>query len=151
MKKGSRDGDLARERFNRWQGLAIAQLSVAVALISGLSVAGLSVGLTLIRDEKFMHGLALKSAFASAMLFLLLAAFCSCATVVTRVLDFHLTARKVRKEMDSGYDRSLTMFWLGPRAYGLFTWGLFGLSCLSFAGGAVLLVISVGTTYALFF
>lgn len=32
------------DRYNRWQGLGIAQLSVAVALISGLSVAGLSKG-----------------------------------------------------------------------------------------------------------
>lgn len=40
--------------FNRWQGLAMAQLSVAVALISGLSVAGLGAGLLLLQNDKFV-------------------------------------------------------------------------------------------------
>lgn len=45
---------MADDRYNRWQGLGIAQLSVAVALISGLSVAGLGVGLVLLQNKEFL-------------------------------------------------------------------------------------------------
>jgi len=41
-------------RYNRWQGLAITQFSVAVALISGLSVASLGIGLSLLQNKEFM-------------------------------------------------------------------------------------------------
>lgn len=40
-------------RYVRWQGLAMAQLTLAVVLISGLSVAGLAAGFTLLRENPF--------------------------------------------------------------------------------------------------
>ena len=136
------------DRYNRWQGLGIAQLSVAVALISGLSVAGLGVGLSLLQNEKFMASAPLKCAFAWSLLLLLLAAFLSCVAVITRLLDFRLTARKVRKDKNPSYEKSLTIFWLGPDAYGRATWGLFWSSCVSFTLGVVLLAVFIGAAYA---
>jgi hypothetical protein len=139
---------MSDDRYNRWQGLAIAQLSVAIALLSSLSVAGLGVGLVLVRDKEFMQGLQLKCAFAGSMALLFLAAFCSCSSVITRTLDFRLTARKVRKARKPAYSRSLTICGLGPEAFGRLSWGLFWLSCLSFTIGSVLLIIAVSTRYA---
>lgn len=139
---------MADDRYNRWQGLAITQLSVAVALISGLSVAGLGAGLSLLQNKDFMPAGPLKCAFAWSLVLLLFAAFLSCGSVITRLLDFRLTARKVRKVKNPDYGRSLTMFWLGPDAYGLATWGLFWASCISFTLGVVLLVVSIAATYA---
>src|SRR3972149_3211128 len=103
---------MADDRYNRWQGLGIAQLTVAVALISGLSVAGLGVGLMLLQHEKFVFLLSasFKCVFASALLLLFVAALLSCGAVVTRLLDFRLTARKVRKDTKPNYDRPLTIF-----------------------------------------
>jgi len=106
------------ERYNRWQGLAIAQLTVAVALISGLSVAGLGVGLSLLQSEKPLASAPSRCAFAVSMLLLLLAALLSCGAVITRLLDFRLTARKVRSDKNPEYKRPLTIFWLGPDTWG---------------------------------
>jgi hypothetical protein len=141
---------MADDRYNRWQGLGIAQLTVAVALISGLSVAGLGVGLALLQHEKFVFLLSasFKCAFAVALLLLFIAVLLSCVAVITRLLDFRLTARKVRKDTKLDYNKPLTMFWLGREAYGRITWGLFWAGCLSFAVGAVLLVVSIGAAYA---
>ena len=139
---------MADDRYNRWQGLGIAQLSVAIALISGLSVAGLGVGLVLLQNTAFQSSTHFKYVFTASLLFLFIAAFLSCAAVITRLLDFRLTARKVRKRAEKNYDKPLTMFWIGPDAYGRATWGLFWTSCVLFAVGSILLVISVGGVYA---
>ena len=139
---------MADTRYNRWQGLAVAQFSVAVALISGLSVAGLGVGLSLLQNKEFLPTPPFKCAFASSMILLLVAALFSCGAVITRLLDFRLTARKVRKDSKSDYKRSLSILWLGPGAYGCITWWLFWLSCLSFVVGVALLCLSIGATYA---
>jgi hypothetical protein len=143
-----RTAPMADSRYNRWQGLAITQLSVAVALISGLSVAGLGVGFSLLQNKDFMPAALLKCAFALSLLLLLFAAFLSCGAVVTRLLDFRLTARKVRKDTHPEYGLPLTMFWFGPGAYGRATWRLFWCSCISFTLGVVLLVVSIAATYS---
>ena len=141
---------MSAERYNRWQARAIAQLSVAAALISGLSVAGLGVGLTLVRDNDFMKELPLRWAFASSMGLLFCSALFSCSIIIMRALDFRLTARKVRKDRNPNDDRPLTIFWLGAEAYGRLSWGLFWLSWLLFAAGSVLLIVSVGARYKSF-
>ena len=138
---------MADDRYNRWQGLAIAQLTVAVALISGLSVAGLGVGLSLLQKNEFLLT-APKCIFSASLLLLLIAALLSCGAVITRLLDFRLTARKVRKDMKPTYDKPLTIFSLGPDGYGRATWGLFWGSCLTFLVGVILLVVSIGVAYA---
>lgn len=138
---------MADDRYNRWQGLGIAQLSVAIALISGLSVAGLGVGLSLLQKNEFLL-VAPKCVFVASLLLLLIAVLLSCGTVITRLLDFRLTARKVRKDMKPNYDKPLTIFWLGPDGYGRATWGFFWCSCLTFLVGMVLLVVSIGVAYA---
>jgi hypothetical protein len=139
---------MADTRYNRWQGLAITQLSVAVALISGLSVAGIGAGLSLLQQKDFFPCGAFKSIFAWSFVFLLFAAIFSCSAVITRLLDFRLTARKVRKDQKKDYNRALTIFWLGPDTYGRATWGLFWLSCILFVVGITFLFVTVGATYA---
>lgn len=135
-------------RYNRWQALAIAQFSVAVALISGLSVAGLGAALSLLQNKEFLLPASLKPFFAASLALLLAAAFLSCGAVVTRTLDFRLTARKVRKDTKPSYDRPLTIFRVGPDGYGRATWRLFWSSCLAFVAGVILLSVSVGGAYA---
>lgn len=139
---------MADDRYNRWQGLAIAQLSVAVALISGLSVSGLALGFSLLQNKEFVPCGAFKSMFACSLPFLLLAAVFSFSAVVSRLLDFRLTARKVRKDQKPSYSRPLKLFWLGPEAYGRITWFLFWLSCVALLLGIAFLFASIGGTYA---
>ena len=134
---------MANERFVRWQGLAISQLSIAVALLSGLSTAGLGAGVALLQWDEFMLSSCFKVAFAVSMLLFISAAFCSCGAVITRLLDFRLTARKV-----NGSSKSLKIFRRDSDEYGEATWRLFWASCVSFIVGSTLFVASVGSVYA---
>ena len=135
------------DRYNRWQGLAIAQLSVAVALVSALSVAGLGTGLSLLQNKEFMQALSYGWVFVAAFVLLLGAAVFSCATVISRTLDFRLTARRVRGDKIPNYDRSLTVFSHDANFYGRATWFFFWVSCLCLLLGAASLVAAITTVY----
>jgi len=89
--------------------------------------------------------------FALSFPLLLLAALSSCIAVVSILLDFRLTARKVRKDRKPDYSRPLKIFWLGAAVYGRITWFLFWLSCVAFLVGVVLLFASIGATYSSWF
>lgn len=138
---------MSDNRYNRWQGLAIAQLTVAVALISGLSVAGLGAGLSLLQNEKFVVCGWWKCAFALSQVLFIIAAFLSCAAVITRLLDFRLTARELRRQQRPNYDRPLTIFGCDSEGYGRATWRLFWPSCVSLVLGTILLIASVAIAY----
>ena len=138
---------MADTPYNRWQGLAIAQLSVAIALISGLSVAGLGAGLSLLQNDKFMLIGCWQWVFFSSQILFVITAFLSCAGLITRVLDFRLTARVTRKKQRPDYDRPLKIFGCDSDDYGRATWRLFWSSCVLFVLGAVLLIVSVGAAY----
>lgn len=134
-------------RYVRWQGLAMTQLSVAVALISGLSIAGMGAGLSLLQADKFVLVGWWKSIFAFSQVFLIAAVFLSTGAVITRLLDFRLTARSVRKEEQPSYERSPMIFGCGSEAYGRATWRLFWLSCILLALGFLLLCVSIVTAF----
>ena len=134
-------------RYNRWQGLSITQFSVAIALISGLSIAGIGAGLTLLQDKGFVLVEPFKYIFFVSLILLVLALLLNSGAVITRLLDFRLTARKVRKDTKTDYNKPLTIFYLGPDTYGRITWTLFWISCLLFITGVILLVISVAVAY----
>lgn len=135
------------ERYNRWQGLTIAQLSVAVALLSALSVAGLSTGLSLMQNNEFMACLQARMSFLASQVLFLICATLSLLSVITRTLDFRLTARKVRKDRRPTYDGALTVWRISSKQYGNLTWFLFWLGVIAFIGAGVLLVFSVGSVY----
>jgi uncharacterized membrane protein YbhN (UPF0104 family) len=130
-------------RYNRWQGLAVAQLSVAVALISGLSVSALALGISVLRNKEAVLFGNSKAVFLSVFPFLLLSVIASTACVISRLLDFRLTARIVRKRRNPDYQRSPTIFRLGPDTYGRITWLLFWSSWIAFLIGITLLCITI--------
>lgn len=138
---------MADDRYNRWQGLAIGQLTVAVALVSTLSVSSLAVGFSLLQSKEFNPcGISL-AMFVGSFPLLLLAALSSFVAVVSRTLDFRLTARKVRKDKHQDYSRPLKIFRLGKGEYGKITWSAFWVSCATFLLGVISLFSSIGTTY----
>jgi hypothetical protein len=139
---------MATERYNRWQGLAITQLSVAVALITALSLSSLAVGFELLQNKDFDPSESFKAVFGFSFIFLLLTAFSAVATVISRTLDFQLTARTVRKRQNDSYAQPLTLFGLRPATYGRITWCLFGLSCVFFVVGFLCQSLVVWSVYA---
>ena len=125
----------------------MAQLSVAVALINGLSLSALAVGFSLLQNTNFRPGGKRGLAFTLSFPLLLLAAFLSSGAIISRTLDFRLTARKVRKKQHADYSRSLTLFGLGPECYGRITWTLFWLGCVALLLGVTSLVASIALTF----
>lgn len=138
---------MSYDRFNRWQGMAATQLSVAVSLLSGLSISALAFGFSLLQGKDFSPCGVFKSLFTWSLPLLLIAAVASTLVVVSRLLDFRLTARKLRKQQVPSYSRSLTIFRLGPEGYGRLTWFFFWLSCGSFILGVSFLFVSIWVTY----
>lgn len=135
-----------RARYTRWQGLALAQFSVAIGLLSALAITGLGTGLALVQKQEFLGPLIWKRTFAVSMLLLFVAAGFSFLAVVSRTLDFRLTAR-VARAATSASPKSQTHFWLGPAAYGKVSWACFWISCLTFMSGSVALAFVVGSRY----
>lgn len=135
------------ERFNRWQGLAIGQLSVAIALLSGISVAAMGLCLSLVQNSEFVTSLGHKNAFVFCFAFFGLCAVCSCLAVITRSLDFRLSARAARFRSNQDYKRPLSLFWLSSGQYGKLTWFFFWAALVSLAIAATLLSIVLWSVY----
>lgn len=134
---------MTSERFIRWQTQTISQLSTALAVFSGLSVAGLGFLFSLLRDSKFTPTGIMALLFLFAILSLLTASLSGSAALVTRLLDFRLTAKKVR---NTG-DEPLTFFGTDSSGYGRATWRLFWTLIISFCVGVLLSSIVIGNIY----
>ena len=139
---------MADNRYNRWQALAINQLSVAVALVSGLAISSLALALSLLEHKEFAPGGLFKFLFACSFPTLFASALLSSTAIISRALDFRLTARKVRKSQVPEYARPLRIFWLGPEAYGSITWGCFWSACVALLLGVFMLSASIVAAYA---
>lgn len=132
------------ERFVRWQGHTMSQLSVALSLISGLSVAGLAFMFSLLKDKDFSP-----MGLYAVLYFITLAAFFVAATsgiaaVITRLIDFRLTARKVR---NGELEEPLTYFGTDASGYGKATWRLFWTLVISFSIAVLLATVVISNVY----
>lgn len=103
---------------------------MALALISALAAGGLSLTLSLVRDKDFQPAGRDAAVFlvGVAGFFVVLAA--GIGAVVTRLLDFRLTAQKVRA---GDAAEPLTLFGTDATGYGKATWRLFWTLLVSFA------------------
>lgn len=133
-------------RYNRWQGLAINQFSVTVALMTAFSASALGTGFSFLQSTTFKteH----RHLFALALLSLLLSALLSCSPVISRALDFRFTARKVRRQMEPTYSQPLTFFGITSDGFGRLTWRLFWTSVITLIIGVGGLVIRVACAYS---
>jgi hypothetical protein len=132
------------DRLVRWQGNTIAQLSAALSLFSGLSIAALGFLFSLLRDPRFAPRGADAVVFLVALLGFFVSTVAGVAAVITRLLDFRLTARKVR---ESKTEEPHTFFGTDASGYGRATWGLFWVLVIAFAVGVVGAVIVLSREY----
>lgn len=134
--------DRQDSRYIRWQGIAMAQFTVAIALLSALSISMLSAGTLLALHDgspsQGAHGLAL----GLSLLLLTAVVFLGLLATVSRTLDFRLTARKVRGKP------CLTMFGLDKSQFGKLSWFCFWSALLLFFGGSLLFVTSIAVVLA---
>lgn len=138
---------MADTRFNRWQAYSITQLTFAINLVFGLSVGALGFAVSLLRDISFIPSRCYSILFAASLALLGISTLCGIGAVVSRLLDFRYTARKIRhvEESTDGEDahrlEALTDT-LGKATWRLF-WALLTLFILGIAG----LLVSVFSVY----
>lgn len=135
------------ERYNRWQALAITQTSVLVSLLSALSVAGLGASLSLVQNKEFIEALVSRMTLVYALSTYSLCLLFSSTAVLSRTMDFRLTAREVRKRLNPSYSKSTTIFGLTSSKLGKVTWFCVWISFLTFCIASLALAYAVGSVY----
>lgn len=119
----------------------MAQFTIAIAMISTLSLAGISIGLSLLKNPPVASAGPHSLAFAISLLLFALAIVFSLLATVSRTLDIRLTARKVRGRTDT------RVFGLDDKRYGRISWCLFWYALAAFLLGGAAFVLSVCTAF----
>ncbi|MDD2721126.1 MAG: hypothetical protein PHH47_07460 [Gallionella sp.] len=83
--------------FVRWQGITIGQLSYAINLILGFSVAALGFQLSLLQSSNFVPSSWGKCVFSISLISLFSSTAFGISVVINRLRDFRLTMRVARK------------------------------------------------------
>ena len=127
-------------RFQRWQKIAIDQLTYALNLFLALTIAVLAYWFSLLRDDGFMPGATAKCLMLLTLLALAVSVVCGLVCVVLRLIDFRGTARRARGKEDAPGRDEL-------RGLGRLTWTLFYIHLAGFGVGVSLLAIALLLTY----
>ncbi len=125
------EGD--NEKFVRWQGLTVTQLSQALSVILGLAVAALGFDVTLLMNEAFAPIGWQKCVFGLALLSLLVSVGLGVWCVINRLRDFRATMTATRSSDTQGAMDARTLATrLGKLTWGIFWWqiGTFALGIL---------------------
>lgn len=132
------------ERFIRWQGNTMGQMSIVLGLFATLSVGGLGFCFSLLQHSSFKPTGWYAAAFIMTLLSFLVASLSGVAATVTRLLDFRLTARKVRCGEP---EEPLTFFGTDASGYGKATWHLLWCTSVSLCLAVALLAIVCAKLY----
>lgn len=127
-------------RFQRWQKIAIDQLTYALNLFLALTIAVLAYWFSLLRDDGFMPGATAKCLMLLSLLALAVSVVCGLVCVVLRLIDFRGTAQRARGKEDAPGRDEL-------RGLGRRTWNLFYVHLVGFGVGVILLAIALLLTY----
>ena len=119
----------------------MAQFTVVIGVFAALSGAGLGIGIELLRDVNFMQALVCRQYFFIALVFFTASLLFCTLCVMSRLLDFRLTAQKVKDGFNS------KRFGLNKDAFSSLSWGLFWLAFISLFGGGSFLIFSIAETY----
>lgn len=132
------------ERFIRWQAHMTTQMSVVLGLLGILSVGGLGLCFSLMQAPSFRPNGYYAIAFVLGLAALFVAAVAAIGATITRLLDFRLTKRKVRR---GGAARPPRQFGSDAREYGRATWRLLWCALLSLGVAVLLLTFAVASPY----
>src|SRR5437667_10716279 len=87
-----------KERFIRWQKLAIDQLGFTLNFILTLTIAAVGYIFALLKDKEFIPSPYAKYSLILSLVSLAIAAICGMACTINRLRDVQGTARRLRKE-----------------------------------------------------
>ena len=128
------------DQFQRWQKIAIDQLSYCLNLFFTLAVAALGYCFSLLRDPTFSPGSSAKVSMILATVMLAISALCGFGCIVNRLHDFRGTARRAKGLAEVATRDAL-------RGLGQLTWALFYIHCSAFALGIAALAFSLLLTF----
>ena len=128
------------DRFQRWQKIAIDQLTYALNLFLALTIAVLAYWFSLLRDDGFILGATAKCFMLLSFLGLAVSVVCGLVCVILRLIDFRGTAQRARGKEEAPSRDEL-------RGLGYLTWRLFYVHLAGFGVGVTLLAIALLLTY----
>ena len=138
------DNNLSNKRFVRWQKNTMAQFSTALSLFSALSAAALGFLMSLLLEKIFAPLGSNATLYIVALLAYLISSIVGVGAIITRLLDFRLTAQKVR---NGKVEEPLTYFGTDASDYGKATWRLFWILVISFSVAVIVTFIFVLNYY----
>lgn len=143
--KSQEEGD----SFIRWQSITLSQLTYAVNLILGLSVASLGFGVSLLINPEFNPEGLTKCIFLISLLAILASVAFGIWCVINRLRDFRITKdiargsseqNKIKEKIGSLRELSTSL--------GLRTWKIFWWQIGMFGAGVLLMVASIAISFS---
>lgn len=125
------------KRYIRWQRYTISQFTFALNLFLGLAVGALAFAAVLIKDESFVVDSCQKLFFFVGLVGLCMSVIAGCAAVVSRLMDFRLTAQKIRKGLKGVKDNELGVYSYKTKLLGRLSWRLFWFELVTFGIGLI--------------
>jgi hypothetical protein len=129
-----------KERFVRWQRLAIDQLGFTLNFILTLTIAALGYIFALLKDKEFLPSHFAKCSLILSLASLAIAAICGMWCTINRLRDVQGTARRIRRTAGAPSSREL-------RVMGKRTWKLFYTQLWTFSLGIAFLGVALLLTY----
>lgn len=131
------------ENLRRYEALRREQLGAAISLILGLSAAGVGFCISRVVDKDARFSAPGRGYFLIAIIAFAVAVTLGIGATFTRLCDFRLTARKIRRKLRRAPAVELSKLRRRIDALGAWTWCLFTCESVVFAGGILLLAISL--------
>lgn len=131
------------EKFIRWQGITITQLSYSINLILTFSVAALGFGVSLLLSEEFNPTSCQAYAYFSSLFLLLASGAFGIWCTINRLRDFRATAKICSLKRKDENNSELPDLRELTKKLGKKTWGIFWWQIGSFSVGILILVLSV--------
>ena len=129
--------------FIRWQSITIAQLTYAVNLILGFSVAALAFQVATLLNENFKPVSWQKYTFLLSLLILLVSVGLGLWCVINRLRDFRATKTVARMREEGKSEKEMEPFRTLYKKLGNKTWSLFWWQIGTFGVGVMLLIFGV--------
>ena len=125
-----------RERFIRWQKLAIDQLGYTLNFVLTLTIASLGYIFSLLKDKDFNPDMSARHWLLTSLILLEVAAVAGVACIINRLHDIQSTARHIRDKVKAPSSEELQVM-------GFRTWILFYIQFAGFSIGIACLAIAM--------
>ena len=134
---------MSNDRFVRWQEYTISEFTFAINLFFGLAVGALTFSITFVKNDDFFLWPCLRLLFMFGFVSLCFSVFAGCAAVVSRLMDFRLTAQKIKRKSKESNNNELGIFIYKTKLLGRISWRLFWIQLATFIAGLLSLLVTM--------